>query len=240
MLKQQGYRFIHLNAILGPCVTNRHADVSYESGVLSVFMQNLLMTTALRRAAMNFYAGQMRRTMPQSFRTLTAVAAQRDAAPRFIMAHIISPHPPYLFDAAGNESSKPSFDWKPQHRYIGQLQYVSSLFLKLAAHIQLNAARPTVIIVQGDHGPGTLFERQDWSRPSMAQIRERSSILNACWSTVPFAGFTDTSSPVNTFRLLAPQLFGCTLPLLPDRTYYTPYNTNEAPFDVTDLVRRVE
>jgi hypothetical protein len=129
--------------------------------------------------------------------------------PKFIYAHIISPHPPFVFDTNGNFEFWPEDD--PQG-YATQVTFISKQIETTVKGIIEHAAVPPVIILQGDHGiNGTDPQR-------------RMKIFNAYY--LPGEGgqwLYPSISPVNTFRVVLNSYFGGSLELLPDRSYYSTY-----------------
>lgn len=175
---------------------------------------------------------QQRRTVRYVFGRLGALAKARQ--PLFVFAHVISPHPPFVFDAEGHAPSSPAVLvfgdgalWQSQarmsaeeyrHGYLQQLRYVSRRTLDALDAIRADAGRPTVVIIQADHGPGSEL---NWTSAAKTNLRERLGILNAyCFPEGDAAGLYPAISPVNSFRVLMGRYFGQELPLLPDRAYF--------------------
>ncbi|MCK4606625.1 MAG: sulfatase-like hydrolase/transferase [candidate division Zixibacteria bacterium] len=174
--------------------------------------------------------------------------AGADRSPKFVFAHIIAPHPPFVFDAEGNpvQSDRPFTLQDASHLvnngiaveeyvtgYTNQVTYVNS---RLEAVVERLLAKspenPPIIIIQGDHGPGSEFS---WVGSASTNLLERFSILNAVYlpgvaADPLYAGV----SSVNTFRIVLNRCFGTTLDLLPDRSFYT---TWEHPYDFELITR---
>ena len=73
-----------------------------------------------------------------------------------------------------------------------------------------SSPRPPIIIIQGDHGPGSQLH---WDYPQTTNITERLSIFNAWY--VPTELDLDISgnlTSINTFQILLNGLFGAGLP----------------------------
>ncbi len=163
--------------------------------------------------------------------------------PKFVFAHIISPHPPFVFDQSGQAI-------EPEHSYyIGdgddyqgsldeylagypaQVQFVNQKLERVIDSILANSSSPPVIILQGDHGPGG---RLVWDSPAQTCLWERTSILNAYY--LPGKGdrsLYPSISPVNSFRVVLNTYFGANLPLLPDDTYFTSHDLDRQAIDIT-------
>jgi hypothetical protein len=151
--------------------------------------------------------------------------------PIFVFAHIISPHPPFVFSSEG-ESINPSFPYviqdadefpgsKVQYQkgFVAQTAYVNERVIRLVRHLLDSYDGEVIIILQSDHGPGSeLF----WDEPRRSNLKERMSILNSIY----FPGTFETELPesfsqVNTFRFIFNELFDTDLAILPDQSFFS-------------------
>jgi hypothetical protein len=163
--------------------------------------------------------------------------------PKFVFAHIISPHPPFVFDAHGGHiqpdrsfSLADGSDFQgtllEYHKgYAGQVQFIDQKLEKVVDDILARSKTPPIIILQGDHGPGGSL---DWSSPERTCLYERTSILNAYY--LPGQGASrlySSISPVNSFRVILNAYFGSNLELLPDKTYFTSVDLPRQEIDIT-------
>ncbi len=151
--------------------------------------------------------------------------------PKFVFAHIIAPHPPFVFDRAGDPST-PSLPFRLQEGsdfrgtreeyirgYSDQLTFISREILRVVGDILDRSSAPPIIILQGDHGPGS---RTNWRVPEETDFEERLSILNAYFLPDGDEGLLyETISPVNTFRVIFNRYFGADYELLPDESYFS-------------------
>ena len=184
------------------------------------------------------------------FDHLAAVAD--DPLPTFALAHIVAPHPPFVFDAEGRDISAETSSfhltdgklWSDiaghggsddyARHYRDQATYISRRIATLVDQILARSPRPPVIIIQGDHGPGSRF---DSDSPEPNDVVERLSILNLCLIPgLDAAKLRPTMTPVNTFRLIADHHFGMKLGELSDRSYYSSY---QAPYQFVDVTEQV-
>lgn len=164
--------------------------------------------------------------------------------PKMVFAHIVSPHPPFVFDAQGNPiqpdrsySMNDGDDYRgtwDEYRqgYAGQVQFDNKMLEKTIDAILAKSSRPPIIIIQGDHGPGGFL---NWSSPEKSCLWERASILNAYY--LPDGGESalyPQISPVNSFRVVLNTYFKAKLELLPDRTYFTSHRLIRQIIDITD------
>jgi hypothetical protein len=135
------------------------------------------------------------------------VSGGRQATPRFIYAHLMMPHPPFLFDRHGQPVNRGFRLPMDRRDYLEQLLYANQL-VRRAIETTLQAYRePPVIIIQGDHGFRYL--------PDDPDRVEAHSILNAfLLPGRPDARIPAGLTPVNTFRFLFNEYFGTSYPLL--------------------------
>jgi len=171
-----------------------------------------------------------RRRILYSFETLPEVSFYD--GPKFVFAHILMPHPPFLFNSEGEPIDEdfyyPKFGTQVDSQnvsryregYIEQLTYINRLTLDMIDGIQANSANPPVIIIQGDHGPDVFMNGFD---PNKACLYERFSILNAYYMPgVSPDVIPEDITPVNSFRLIINQYFGKNLAMLPNQQYFSP------------------
>ena len=151
--------------------------------------------------------------------------AARLSSPHFVFAHIVCPHPPYIFKRDGTHrwSGNPfsfqpaqTLDWPTYRtRYTEQLEFITSKVQAAVDQILRNSATPPVIILQSDHGPA--FQP---GMESAEYLRERLSILNAYYfPDRDYSALYPEISPVNSFRVVFNQYLNENFPLLADRSY---------------------
>ncbi len=185
---------------------------------------------------------ELRKKIRFEFSTLGEIA--KNPEPTFTFAHILSPHPPFVFAKDGSPIY-PNIRFYigdgenyqgPREEYLslypGQLEYVNSLVLKTVKTILAESTSPPIIIVQGDHGPGAYLSFADIDQTCLL---ERTSILNAY--LVPEnmeQQLYPSITPVNSFRIVLNGLFGTGLGILDDRIYFSNRKTEHHFLDVTD------
>lgn len=138
--------------------------------------------------------------------------------PTFAYIHLISPHPPFVFDADGNPTSPADF-WNEKRLYpadlyakgmVNQTKYLNKKLLAAIDTILSESNTPPIIILQGDHGP--------WLQPKDKHMW----ILNAYYLPGHAEKLYPTISPVNTFRLVFDAYFGGKYDMLKDVSYFSP------------------
>jgi hypothetical protein len=168
-------------------------------------------------------------------------------SPKFVFAHVIAPHPPFVFDADGNPV-QPNRDFgihdgvvfgTTRAEYIAgyrdQLTYLNTRVLAAVDAILAGSTTTPIIIIQGDHGPGAYLE---WDSVEDTCLRERHSILNAY--LVPEEVRTelyDSITPINSFRVLFDTLFDSHFGTLPDKSYFSAW---KRPYDLIEVTNRIE
>jgi hypothetical protein len=162
----------------------------------------------------------------------------------FVYAHIIAPHPPFVFDengeaiphrepfrlADGNQYIKNHSRQDYITGYRNQLRYINTLVLTTVDAILAESKTRPIIIIQGDHGPGSHLH---FGMLKKTLPGERFSMLNAYYfPNQDYSALYPSISPVNSFRVLLDQFFNGDYALLPDRHYYSPWGY---PLDLTEV-----
>ncbi len=135
-------------------------------------------------------------------------------SPKYVFAHIIAPHIPFVFGPQGEPivwPEKMDID-NYEAGYRAELAYLNQRVLTFVQDIISNSDSPPVIILQADHGRAL----------SSPQIRMQ--ILNAYYlpGAQPELLYPDIT-PVNTFRIIFNQYFGGQYELLEDHSYFSIY-----------------
>jgi hypothetical protein len=154
--------------------------------------------------------------------------------PKFVFAHIVAPHPPFVFDRSGKPiepdwtyyiGDGSHFQGEPQDYITGyneQIMYINQLLSKTIDAILNNSKTSPVIILQADHGPGMLL---NWESAQETCIKERTSILNAYYlPSQPVNRLYESITPVNSFRFLFDNFFGTHFGMLKDKSYYSTWS----------------
>lgn len=159
--------------------------------------------------------------------------------PLFVFAHIIAPHPPFVFGSHGElvPQEEPfsiqdgdRFPGSRQaylQRYIGQVQFLNEQILQVVDRLLADENATPVILLQADHGSGVDLI---WEDPQASDVQERLSILNAYF--IPGPGedqLYPAITPVNSFRVVLSTIFEADLPLLEDVSYHSTWSS---PFDL--------
>jgi len=243
-LKSKGYKFITSSSGVGATDHNKYADLELRYGGLNEFLTLLIRTSMLNYFEEYLIKNPGRERVLDSFDQLAKVPEIKGL--KFVFAHIISPHPPYLFDREGDPVPEGDedigiFRWKRKEDYVNQLVFINKKVIVLIDEILSKSDRPPIIIIQADHGSAATFDYKEpggvWDHPTEEMVRERMSILNVYY--LPEGGKSllyDYITPVNTFRLIFSYYFNADYKLLDDWVYYSSYLTPYKFIDVTDIV----
>ncbi|MBN2464905.1 hypothetical protein JXD38_04700 [candidate division WOR-3 bacterium] len=160
--------------------------------------------------------------------------AARLKRPVFVFCHIVSPHPPFVFGARGEKTEPQGYFTMTEggmfqavdrekvrreyvEKYRAQLQFINAKTKTMVERILAASPQPPVIILQGDHGPGSVL---NWNDPAPEDLVERFAILNA-YHIPGQSPIPESISPVNSFRLLFDRLFATDYAALPDQSLFS-------------------
>lgn len=241
-MKSQNYKLIHFSAGWGPTDSSPHADVNFRFG-RSEFGSLLIRSTLLHPFDVHL-GWNARNGILKTFETLAAMPA--DGAPKFVFAHMMTPHPPFLFGRDGEPPKVYDFKWsgavwKDRKGYLDQLIFTNRKIMALVETILEKSERAPIIIIQADHGPASTFKTarfKELNDITDTMLRERMTILNAYY--FPRGGtevLYESITPVNSFCVLANYYFGANCPLQPDESYYSNYAEPLRFIRVTDRIR---
>lgn len=232
-LKALGYSYVHVANWWEPTATNADADRVFRYAGQDEFSTVLAQTTLVRA----FDEPDAAPDDPWDWRVLyahTRYALDRldeipDApGPKFVFAHLLIPHPPYVFDADGSFMGRAQVAAQGDIESYGrQLSFANQQMLQLVDRITEASDGEAIILLQGDEGPFPARYQGDewafdWRTATDAEVEEKFGILFAM--RVPGAdlraeGLHDAITPVNAFRLVFNARFGTDLEMLPDRSW---------------------
>lgn len=178
--------------------------------------------------------------------------------PMLVFAHVLCPHPPFVFDADGTPvdpkrrfsvhdgSQFLALRGATRHEYVDgyrkQTAFIDAKVLAAVDGILARSKTPPIIILQGDHGPGADL---DWESATGSDLVERLGILNAYHLPLAPRGAGRAHvprdiTPVNTFRLVLNYYFGADTPLLANRAYFATVSRPYRFIDVTEACRKAQ
>jgi hypothetical protein len=230
LLKARGYRYIHFGSWWDFTRENKFADENYNLYPLPQFSATLLESTVLwpfaSRLGIASYAN--RRLQWERIRFQFAKLGEIAAAPgpKFVFAHFLIPHPPYVFGPKGEFVEREVARQRSRREnYLNQLAYVNRAVLATMERILRDSPARPVIILQSDEGPWPeRYEAEelkfDWRQATPAELKEKTEILNAYFLPgVGSARLQPAITPVNSFRVVFNLYFDEKFELLPDEIF---------------------
>ena len=158
--------------------------------------------------------------------------------PKYIFAHIVAPHPPFIFDQNGaitpdevlilqGADTFPGTIDEYKRGYISDLTYLNKQVIQTIDGILANSNNPPIIILQADHGPDAYF---GMTLKDNTCLKERFSILNAYHlPSQSLNQIPEDITPINTFRIIFNTYFGTQFDILPNHNYFA---TWENPYPI--------
>jgi len=247
----KGYRYVHLASWFGATKTNRIADENPTLDTATDFDAILEQTTfgptlaslrnlpdppqhhVLHRSAALFDLRELERI-------------REEPGPKFVLAHILLPHEPYVFDEFGNyptpeERAARGLDDSYRRQMLFTNDHIRAFVEELLAVPE--AQRP-IIVITADEGPypdayAANQAGYDWGTATADELEIKYGIMTAFYlpgETRPDAIEPyDTMTSINTFPVVLSHYWAGDWKLLPDRTWtsagwYKPYDLT----DVTD------
>ena len=177
-----------------------------------------------------------------TFQTISTLPIS--TSPRFVFAHLLTPHPPFIFDQNGPITPDNFYILADGERlgsnpeayqlgYTQQILFTNRMLLAAIDEILKNSPEPPIIIIQADHGSGMLLH----TAQSEATCHfERFGIFSAFYLPgQPEQAIPADITPVNIFRLIFNLYFDADFQMLPDKQYYSSWARPYQFIDVTEL-----
>lgn len=143
------------------------ADQVVDTGHLTLFEYTLfrgagVIPYLLPDVQGKWFRAQHRERIVATFSHLKALAAESAREPRLVFAHVLAPHPPFVFNADGSPSERTECFWElctfelPLRADVrdavrGQISYLNDLVTDTVETI-VRQSRPSVLVIFSDHG----------------------------------------------------------------------------------------
>ena len=242
--KEMGYKIITFNTFALHLYENPLADETfcYRDKFL---LDNRLVDVLARTSIFGYYVerwaeDELRQATLCAFENLSN-AEKVFNEPVFVWAHIMLPHPPWIFGPNGEKiipgkplliTDNPEFrdsGWEPKMQYIQQVQFANKKTIETVENILENNSN-SIIIIHGDHGTawGT-----NWMEPSKDDVWQRLRNFDAIYFPDKDKRdlLLDNRTLVNTFRTVFNAYHGSDYELLENKMYWgwnaKPYHFEE-------------
>jgi hypothetical protein len=267
-LSHLGYNFIKLTSAYNIDFTFDEAEDDIRSDTLMVNMvDSLIYRTPIYHVLSILFGKELNFLNPYKKHYQTIINQHKSLRnimtddvkqkPKFVYAHFIQPHPPFVFDEKGSFASYPNLrpfvyndgkydaynhlypgGWNNFYRsaYIKQLRYLNQEIEKsIRTALAKNNNRPKIIIIQGDHGSRM---KMDFYNVNNTDFHESFGIFNAVYfSDGEYSSFTQDISPANVMRMVMNKYFGFNLKKLENHQWYAPWNKPYAFIEVTKMLQ---
>ena len=210
-------------------VAVRGSDRFIDPGQINEFEIQLLRPSLIAPVATliapDVFSGQQRDRIESIFTSVEDLAATPAARPRFVFAHVPSPHAPWVDRADGSPriaTNLEAYYWDTPETtgltraeivdaFTGQSIYTARRTLATIDAVIAASPRPPIILVLSDHGSSLDVTVEN------AETRLRN--LFAAYTPGRDALFPDDVTLVNVFPTLLNSYFGVDLPRAPETLY---------------------
>jgi hypothetical protein len=246
--RSAGYRYVHIENDWAGSNCRETVDRCVPRHFLDESVWALLAKTPLEPALRHRIGHPHSQSSMQVLDHLLEEARQteRNESPKFVYAHVLSPHPPLYLDHRCSLRVEPGLGgmnltapWDPEQSrarrraaYIDQVECVNQRILQFVEQL----GPDTVVLITADHGAdsgGQLFKPlTQWTRED---VWERLAIFSAYRLPARCEPAQDISS-VNAFRLILGCLFEGDLPHVASRHFLVPVPEVEGEGQVLEVV----
>lgn len=183
----------------------------------------------LQALAPDLMPAAQRGRIDDSVAALAAIPSTPTERPRFVLAHIPAPHPPWVFGADGSPRRESVFVYYTDsandrqidrldalHRHLDQAAYVDGLIVDAIDRILKESTSPPVIVLFSDHGPGTGF---DPNHPLESDLVERTSNILAANTPGHPGLFGKPTTPIAILPTIIDTYLGAGIPVPDDSVW---------------------
>lgn len=256
-LKKKGYTYIHVGSGWDPTRSNKNADRNFimsggsylfKDEFMSGFLQTTLAAPILKKifpdptaVSQNPKNNDHRSRVLYEFDTFNVIPQL--PGPKFVFAHILLPHDPYILDS----NCKPLTEKEVAKRswtqnYLNHIGCANQKTKEAIEKILAASAAKPIIIIQADEGPMPMkypvpFDLA-WAEASDDTLKEKFPILNAyLLPGLKKNPVYPSITSVNTFRLIFNNYFGTNYPLLPDKNII--FDSKDSYYKFTDITEKL-
>ncbi len=234
--KSAGYKIYYINSWPVELRLNRgevtdevyNSDYYVTGAVLNLFLDNTIFKGIV-------YMAEKENPVENSISLLKRIIKNHSSEKKFILAHFLMPHEPFLFDEYGNELPLEERDYiihtgsdlktLNQKSYISFLKYANKKTLDIVNEI-LNTDKKTkpIIIIMGDHGPRIIRyevkEKKHMEEISLYHKNSFNTFLAFYNPESNMENYNKTNSLLNFYINFTNETFGTEKENLPDKKFY--------------------
>ena len=239
-LQDRGYEYHHIGSWYPPTASSAIADRSYGPRVSNDLATTLIDNSVLPVILDPFPSADRRHAdaAEYQFEVLEGLVVEPAEQPRYVFAHVLVPHPPYVFSADGA--------FMPDDAdAASQLEYTNARIRSLVDQLldRPPDERP-IIILQADEGPypdGFYDIDSDfaWESATDDELAMLYGVLNAMYLPGPEGeqGLPASMTLVNTYPEVLDRYFDEGIPRQLDRSWAS---RTETPYALTEVTDRLD
>ena len=223
-LKERGYKFIHYGSAWPPTNSNRFADqsVNYYELDFDSFSRLLLNTTMAGPVLDRFYPQDEENRNRMLYQLQALAKAPRIKGPKFVFAHVMMPHTPYLFNAQGRPlSEEEQAGAVEEDLYRDYIIFANGKIRSLLDTLLVDSEQPPIVVIQADEGfrYNARSNKERYAKPGYMDLHY--GILNAYYLPgVDVEDYVyDDITPINSFRAVFNAYFDTDFKMLEDENY---------------------
>jgi hypothetical protein len=221
-MRENGYVNINFDSGWGPTRNISVADMNLcgqKSFLFSEFLISISETSMLKPFYAVFFQSDHRERILCVLSEIPTISKDIEK-PIFVFAHLLLPHPPYVFDQFGNPTTVESLQFSSnkitneKELYLDQLKFTN---LKIKEIIEILTSENAIIIIQSDHGPpDSIFALKNDDSTDKDKLRNINYYYFPDNKKIIYDGIT----PVNSFRIIFKNYLSNEIEILPDRNFY--------------------
>jgi hypothetical protein len=233
-LRAKGYRWVYMPGWYDQTGIRQQDDVTYQYKSGSQFSRTFTDTTiagALTRHVPGLNKSDLRTIQRETtlFQLRNLPRVKNVRGPKFVFAHLMLPHPPFLFEADGGLKTPEEENAKTHDQnYIDHIKFTNAQLLRIVDGFMSGPeeTRP-IILIQTEEGINPLHNPDDEETEQLFKTAplptlDRSFSMLAAYYTPgvdPKTELYPEISPVNSFRAIFNLYFDAKLKPLPDRRF---------------------
>lgn len=243
ILKEKGYRYVHFRSTWRATRRSPQADevIKCRRSIFDEETYRALVESSFLRTLNFAVIGDLATCHLSQFDQLSQAGAS--PGPKFVFAHFIPPHHPYLFDQEGRVLRRATLAnqmefrknlWADRKGYLQQLQFVNQRVLETIERILTESPRDPLIVLMSDHGP----QLPDADRAAYLDARFANlvAVHRPGGTDGDVFRLPDDITSVNLFRVLLRTHLEVALEPLPDQFFYSTFQT---PYRFTEITEEL-